>query len=97
MPSDGLYVEAQSEGWKDYYVRVVTNTSNNPDDAYLGRKLGNASWGVPADFEWETTSGVETTTTRVARRYPLYTEDCTARIRHDRLQIFVIDVIGRCV
>lgn len=43
------------------------------------------------------TAGVETTITRVARRYPLYTEDYTARIRHDRLQIFVIDVIGRCV
>lgn len=83
---------------KRVYVRIDTNTSNEPDFKYLGAKDGNASWGVPANFAWDMDSGRETTTTRVARRLPGRSEDCVARIRHDRSKVFLIDnpTIGSC-
>lgn len=79
---------------KSYYVLAQTNASNDPDSVYLGEKRGQGNWGVPGSYNWNMTSGVETTTTRIARPGP--NGDCTARVRHDRYDIFVLDITGAC-
>lgn len=81
---------------KRLYIGIATNASNEPEWVYLGAKDGNGSFGVPTSWSWDMRSGVESTTTHVARRLPGRTADCLALVRHDRYNLFVISVTGQC-
>jgi hypothetical protein len=81
---------------KSLYVLIKTTPTNEPDEFYLGRKDGDASWGVPTSWSWDMNTGEETTTTYVARRLPGRTSDCLATFRHDNSEVRLIRVTGSC-